>query len=99
MSTNYSIIVTVKVKPNMADQFLPQLLNNAKATREVDQNCMQFQVFEDPRTVGIFHYVETYISEEALASHREDDHVKAFFAATNDMIVEKNVRVCTRLSA
>lgn len=98
MSDNFAIVVTVKVKPGFADEFRPHILKNAETTASTDDNCIQFQVFNDPGDPETFHYVEVYTDEAALASHREDDHVQAFFAATNDMVAEKTVRTCTLLN-
>ena len=98
MPDNYAIVITIKVKPGMADEFRPHVLKNAEITARTDKNCKQFQVFNDPSDPETFHYVEVYSDEAALAAHREDDHVQAFFAATNDMVAEKTVRTCTLLN-
>lgn len=98
MADNYSIIVTTKLKPGLADEFRPHVLKNAEITARTDENCIQFQVFNDPSAPEIFHYVEVYTNEAALAAHREDEHVQAFFAATNDMVAEKTVRTCMLLN-
>ena len=98
MPDNFSIVVTVKLKPGLADAFRPHILKNAETTVRTDKNCIQFQVFNDPSEPETFHYVEVYTDEAALASHREDVHVKSFFAVTNDMVAEKTVRTCTLLN-
>ena len=89
--SKFAIIVTVKIKDGMMDEFLGHAYANATAAVRDEPNCQMFRVMrnqDDPNTV---HYFEVYTDASCLDAHRDTPHYRAYDAAVKDMIADKQV--------
>lgn len=93
------VVVTVvfELKPEHAGAFRVAMLENARASRETEPGCRQFDVCVEPGTGTIFLY-ELYDDRAAFAAHVAADHFKAFDAATREWVARKDVRIYDRLA-
>ena len=74
--TQFSIVVTIKVKPGEAGKFRGIILENAAASLRDEADYHKFDVLnyeEDPET---FIFYGVYTNAAALDSHRETPHLK-----------------------
>ncbi|MDH4181203.1 MAG: antibiotic biosynthesis monooxygenase [Betaproteobacteria bacterium] len=93
------LVVTVvfEPKPEHAPAFRAAMLDNARASRETEPGCRQFDVCVDPASGTIFLY-ELYDDRAAFEAHMRTAHFLAFDAATRDWIARKDVRIYERLA-
>jgi len=40
----YAVCVTFKIRPGQMDQFLPQMVENARTSRALEPGCQQFDI-------------------------------------------------------
>ena len=94
-----SFVVTVVfvAKPEHRDDFRREMLANAKASRDTEPGCRQFDVCESADGATIFLY-EIYDSEAAFADHLAAPHYKHFAALTAPWLTEKKVATFVRLA-
>lgn len=88
----YAVVVTLTLKPDQADSFLPLMLTNARTSLSQEEGCRQFDVATDPaRPDDVFLY-ELYDDAAAFQLHLDSAHFRSFDAATAIMIANKSVR-------
>ena len=94
----FSILVTIKVKPGEADKFRGIILENAAASLRNGVDCHKFDVLnyeDDPET---FVFYEVYTNAASLDSHRNTPHFKKFVELSSDLIAERDVKRCQLIS-
>ena len=75
---NFVMLVHVEIKPGEVERFMPLLLENAKASRETEPGCRQFDIVvnnEDPTKVVFY---EVYDNEAAFQAHQQTPHFKKY---------------------
>jgi quinol monooxygenase YgiN len=94
-----SFVVTVVfvARPGHRDDFRREMLANAKASRDTEPGCRQFDVCESADGSAIFLY-EIYDDEAAFKAHLATEHYKSFNATTTPWVTEKKVVTYERLS-
>ena len=92
----FAVTVTFVLKPDSAEAFLPLMVENARASKELEDGCHQFDVCpsDDDRLVFLY---EVYDDEAAFKTHLDSDHFRAFATATRDMIETKSVQPFARI--
>ncbi len=93
----YVVTVVFEPKPEHAQAFRAAMLDNARASREREPGCRQFDVCIEPGTNAIFLY-ELYDDRAAFDAHLAADHFKAFDLATRDWVARKTVRTYERVA-
>lgn len=93
----YVVCVTFKVKIESIDQFMPLMLDNAKASFEQEPECQQFDVCIDENDKSIVFLYEIYNDKAAFQDHLASPHFKEFDAAVGDMIADKKVQIFIRI--
>lgn len=93
----YVVCVTFKIISENIDQFMPLMLDNAKASFELEPECHQFDVCFDENDKSIVFLYEIYDNEAAFKVHLASPHFKEFDAAVVNMIADKKVQVFTRI--
>lgn len=85
-----AVTVTFVLKPNCLDAFLPLMIENASASKEIEPECRQFDIClsHDDRIIFLY---EIYDTPQAFEEHLASDHFQRFDAAVADMIAEKTV--------
>ena len=74
----FALVVHVQIKPDAVERFMPLALENAKATRETEPGCRQFDVLVDPSDATKVVYYEIYDSEAAFQAHQQTPHFKKY---------------------
>lgn len=76
--SSFALVVHVQIKPEAVERFMPLALENAKATRETEPGCRQFDVLVDPSDPTKVVYYEIYDSEAAFQAHQQTPHFKKY---------------------
>ncbi len=91
----YTVIVSLYVKPDMADQFLDAMGENSRASRREEPGCLRFDVYRDNNDPNHFILFELYADERAFAEeHRAAPHYEKWRAASAELL-EPNGQVST----
>jgi autoinducer 2-degrading protein len=93
----YVVTVEFDVHPRHLAAFLPLMLGNARASRESEPGCRQFDVFADPARPNCIFLYEIYEDRAAFDAHLASAHFKRFDAAVRDMVANKVVRAMQRI--
>lgn len=93
----YVVCVTFKIKNENIDQFMPLMMENAKASLEQEAQCHQFDVCVDESDKSTIFLYELYDDEAAFKVHLASPHFKEFDAAVGNMIADKKVQIFTRI--
>jgi (4S)-4-hydroxy-5-phosphonooxypentane-2,3-dione isomerase len=75
----FVLVVNLQIKPAAVDKFMPLALENARATRETEPGCRQFDVIVDPQDATKIAFYEVYDSEAAFQAHQQTPHFKKYF--------------------
>lgn len=65
---------------------LQEALHSLQTLSRQDQGCLEYTVFSDGQQPGTFVLFEGWASNEDLAAHNEEDHVKEFVAAVEPLL-------------
>ena len=95
----YVVIVDFKIKPERLAEFMPLMLDNARASRETETGCRQFDVCVDPKDKTSVFLYEIYDDRAAFDAHLATAHFKRFDAAVAPMVASKAVRILERLTS
>ena len=92
----YVVTVEFVVKAGHAAEFLPAMIENARASREREPGCRQFDVCTDPNDPHAIFLYELYDDRAAFDAHLATAHFKAFDAKVGPWVERKAVRIYTR---
>lgn len=89
----YVVCVTVMVKPDKAEEFIKETLENARNTRQEAGN-LRFDVLRAEDDPSRFFLYEAYRNKEAFAAHQETPHYLRWRDTVKDWMAEprKGVR-------
>lgn len=88
----FAVVVTLKIKAGQMDQFMPLMLENARASVADEPECHQFDVCTDanhPSTVFLY---EVYSDLAGFNAHLQTPHYKRFDSTVGTMVEGKEVR-------
>jgi len=88
----YVIVVDFKIKPERLADFMPLMLENARASRETEPGCRVFDVCVDPKKETSVFLYEVYDDRAAFDAHLASAHFKRFDAEVIDMVASRQVR-------
>lgn len=94
----FVLVVHLQIKPGAVDKFMPLALENAKATRETEPSCRQFDVVADPQDATKIVFYEVYDSEDAFQAHQRTAHFKKYFDTALQYLDSRTRTVYTRLA-
>ena len=94
----YVVIVDFRIKPECVADFMPLMLQNARASRETEPGCRLFDVCVDPSDKTSVFLYELYDDRAAFDAHLATAHFKRFDAAVAPMVATKSVRTLIRKS-
>jgi quinol monooxygenase YgiN len=86
-----ALIVEFRIKPAFAEAFHMAIVDNARASRETEPGCRQFDVCRDPADAGLFFLYELYDDDAAVDAHIRSAHFKLMDAATAPWVEKKTV--------
>jgi quinol monooxygenase YgiN len=76
------LLVTVRVKPEHLNDFLPAAQENAKHAVADEPGCLRFDIIQDRDDRHLFRFYEVYRDDAALAAHRQTPHFKKYIEAS-----------------
>lgn len=83
----YALIVSLRVKPGMVDQFVEAIGENSRASRRDEPGCLRFDVHRDVDDPNHFLLYELYADERAFTeAHRGAPHYQRWRAAVAELL-------------
>lgn len=93
----YVVTVEFDIKVDRLDEFRQQMVANARASREREPGCRQFDVCTDPAKPQVIYLYEVYDDRAAFDAHLAAEHFKTFDSTVAPWIATKAVRIYERL--
>lgn len=87
-----ALIVEFRIKPEHVTAFDAAITENARASRETEPGCRQFDVCRDPQDPQLFFLYELYDDDAAIAAHLQSAHFKAMDSSAAPWVESKSVR-------
>lgn len=75
--------VTVRVKPEHLNEYVAAARENAQHAVTDEAGCLRFDVIQDREDPNCFRLYEVYVSDDALAAHRQTRHFKRYIEITD----------------
>lgn len=92
------LVVSLKVKPGRADDFIAAAQADGEGTTANEEGNFQFSVVRDQADPDRFFLFEVYQDEAALEAHRATPHFLRYREATADIYAEEPLRhVCANV--
>ena len=88
----FVVTVTFIVAPDQIETFMPLMVENAKASLELEPGCRHFDVCQNPEQPTEIFLYELYDDAEAFEVHKGMTHFLEFSAKTDAMVVSKAVK-------
>ena len=83
----HTVIVSLRVKPDMVDAFLEAIGENSRASRRDEPGCLRFDVHRDLDDPTHFLLYELYADERAFTEdHRSAPHYEKWRAASAELL-------------
>jgi (4S)-4-hydroxy-5-phosphonooxypentane-2,3-dione isomerase len=83
----HTVIVSLRVKPDMVDRFLEVMGENSRASRRDEPGCLRFDVHRDKDDPNHFLLYELYADEQAFTeAHRGAPHYQTWRAASAELL-------------
>lgn len=86
-----ALVVEFRILPAWVDNFAVAIVENARASRETEAGCRQFDVCRDPADPGLFFLYELYDDEAAVQAHLQSAHFLQMNALTAAWVQDKKV--------
>jgi (4S)-4-hydroxy-5-phosphonooxypentane-2,3-dione isomerase len=86
------LVVEFRVHPQHVQAFRNAMAENARASRETEPGCRQFDVCRDPTDPALFFLYELYDDEAAVQAHIASAHFRHFDALCAPWVAAKTVR-------
>jgi autoinducer 2-degrading protein len=83
----YVVCVTINVKPEHVEDFIPAILDNARGTRQEPGN-LRFDVIQAEDDPTRFFLYEVYYTKEDFAAHQQTAHFYAWRDAVQDWMAQ-----------
>lgn len=98
MNGAFAVVVDFAVEPERAEDFRETMLKQAADSLELEEGCLQFDVFTESSRPEIFVLYELYRDEAAFEAHLASDHFAAFSARVEEMVEKRVIRRLRRVS-
>lgn len=93
-----AIVVEFRIKAPYVEAFAQAIADNARASRETEPGCRQFDVCRDPADPPLFYLYELYDDVEAFAAHQRSRHFLDMERLSAGWVQSKAVRRYQRTS-
>lgn len=93
----YVVIVDFVIKAESATAFAKAVSENAKASREQEPECHQFDVCVCPDDPTRFFLYEIYTDRPGFEAHLDSAHYKSFDRLVGPWTADKKARVFERI--
>jgi (4S)-4-hydroxy-5-phosphonooxypentane-2,3-dione isomerase len=87
-----ALVVEFHIRSEFIGDFAAAIEDNARASRETEPGCRQFDVCRDPADASLFFLYELYDDEAAVQAHLQSPHFLQMNAATAGWVESKTVR-------
>jgi autoinducer 2-degrading protein len=84
----YALVVSVRVKPEMREEFLAAALEDSTCSVRDEPGCVRFDVLQDNSDPNKFFFYEVYRDEAAIEAHRAAPHYARWRAAAAEVLAE-----------
>ena len=86
-----ALVVEFRIKPAFIGAFEAAIVENARASRDTEPGCRQFDVCRDPADPALFFLYELYDDDAAIQAHLQSPHYLTMNQATADWVDSKKV--------
>jgi len=93
----YVVTVEFVVQPEQAGRFRDGIVANARASRDAEPGCRQFDVCGSPGDPATIFLYEVYADRAAFDAHLASPHFRAFDAMVRNWVARKTVRTFERI--
>jgi (4S)-4-hydroxy-5-phosphonooxypentane-2,3-dione isomerase len=90
-----AVWVTVKIKPELRQEFLDAIEVDAIGSERDEPGCARFNVLQDAEDENTYYFYEVYKDEAARLEHRAAQHYAVWKAAAHTL-AEPATRIETR---
>jgi len=87
-----ALVVEFRIAAAHIAAFEHEILENARASRETEPGCRQFDVCRDPADAGLFFLYELYDDEAAIQAHLRTPHYRHMDEVSARWVESKTVR-------
>lgn len=95
----FVVTVDFHIDPDQMDAFMSSMLANAKASLELEENCLQFDVCVATDDANHVHLYEIYRSKIDFDAHLKMPHFLDFNAKSAAQVISKKVHTFHRMLA
>jgi len=85
------LVVEFRIKPPFIEAFAAAITENARASRETEPGCRQFDVCRDPNDAALFFLYELYDDEAAVQAHLLAPHFLQMSELSASWVEKKTV--------
>lgn len=85
------LVVEFLIHPAWVEPFRAAITENARASRQTEAGCRQFDVCIDPANPELFFLYELYDDEAAVQAHLRSEHFLQMNALTAAWVKDKRV--------
>lgn len=93
-----ALVVEFRIETDHIGDFARAIQDNARASRELEPGCRQFDLCRDPAEAALFFLYELYDDAAAIDAHLKSVHFQAMSATTAGWVVSKSVKTYTRVA-
>ena len=93
----YVVSVDFRIKPEFLTAFRERMIANARASREQEPGCFQFDVCTDPANADCIYLYEVYADRATFDAHLASAHFKAFDQEVGRWVAGKTIRIFERV--
>ena len=93
-----ALIVEFRIQPEHVQHFAEAIADNARASRDSEAGCRQFDVCRDPDDPSLFFLYELYDDAAAIDAHLAAPHYLHFAQASAGWVEHKAVRRYERVA-
>ena len=87
-----ALVVDFRIRAEYVDAFAVAIAENARASRETEPGCRQFDICRDPADAQRFFLYELDDDEAAIQAHLRSAHFLAMDVLTADWVVGRTVQ-------
>ena len=94
----FVLYVEVEIAAENEQACRAAILKNAKAARETEPGCLQFDVIEDPENPLRLRFYEVYKDEAAFISHQQTAHFREYLEKGVPMLKARQRQIFRRVA-
>lgn len=96
MSTPLTIVARIEAKSDQIELVKSELTKLIEPTR-AEAGCIQYDLHQDNNQPEVFLFFENWETRELWQAHMENDHLKAYLAATEGAVANFTVSEMSRI--